>query len=374
LHIDPNEYYGGAEAALTLQDADDWATRILAKDDLQTPGLFRDPSITKSDAATGLLTRGYSLALAPQLIHARSELLSQLVSSRAAQQVDFLAVGSFFILKPDSDLMRIPSTREDVFSTTALSMKAKRALMKFLKFVMDYESAEHAEVWKPHGDVALAQFLEEHFKMDTELRSYIVALTLSLDGEISTKEGLAVIHRHITSMGVFGPGFAAVYPKWGGLAEIAQVACRSGAVGGAVYMLGTGIKATTAVDAGSELELTSGDRVKARLVVVRGDGGVGTGSAMGISRLVAVIGSPLKSLFTATVEGAPIPAVAVVAFPAGSLTTADGTTSGSPVYLFAHSSETGECPSGQSKFPTPIYYLLSHESYDDPNRILIYIV
>ena len=176
MHIDPNEYYGGAEAALTLQDADDWAGRLLAQDQLQTSSPFRDPSITRSEAAAGLSTRGYSLALAPQLIHARSELLSQLVSSRAADQVDFLAVGSFFILKPNSDssahgLMRIPSTREDVFSTTALSMKAKRALMKFLKFVMDYESAEHAEVWKSHGGVALAQFLEEQFKMDAELRS-----------------------------------------------------------------------------------------------------------------------------------------------------------------------------------------------------------
>ncbi|KAK4219083.1 rab proteins geranylgeranyltransferase component A [Rhypophila decipiens] len=356
LHIDPNTYYGGSEAALTLQDADEWAARLSTQ---ESNAVFKAPTISRSKSAPNLSTRAYSLALGPQFIHARSELLSQLVSSRAAQQVDFLAVGSFFISKAASDgqrhsMIRIPSTREDVFTTTALSMKAKRALMKFLKFVLNYEGSENADTWKPHAEAPLAQFVEDHFKMDLELRSYIIALTLSIDGKITTQDGLAVIHRHLTSMGVFGPGFAAVYPKWGGLAEIAQVSCRAGAVGGAVYMLGTDIKDTKTVDSISEVELTSGDKIKTRLIV-KGNGGAEDGTD--ISRLVAVIGSSLKALFTATVEGAPIPAVVVVAFPADTLTAADGTANKSPVYLFAHSSDTGECPSGQS-----VLYLTTSQS------------
>ncbi|KAM7209685.1 rab proteins geranylgeranyltransferase component A [Naviculisporaceae sp. PSN 640] len=356
LHIDPNAYYGGSEAALTLQDADDWVNR-LAKQDAHD--VFSNPTITKSEKAAALSARAYSLALGPQFIHARSELLSQLVSSGATQQLEFLAVGSFFISRvaPDSrshTLIRIPSTREDVFSTTALSMKAKRALMKFLKFVLDYEGADKVELWKPHAGIPLVQFLQDQFNMDSELRSYIISLTLSLDGRITTQDGLAVIYRHLTSMGVFGPGFAAVYPKWGGLAEVAQVACRAGAVGGAVYMLDTGVKEINTVDDVTEIYLASGDKVKTRLIV-QGDGG--TGNAPGISRLVAVIGSPLRGLFTATVEGAPVPAVAVVSFPAGTLTTDDGATFDSPVYLFAHSSDTGECPSGQS-----VLYLTTTQS------------
>lgn len=243
-------------------------------------------------------------------------------------------------------------------------MKAKRALMKFLKFVLDYEGSENVELWKPHASIPLVRFLEDQFNMDSELRSYIISLTLSLDGKITTQDGLAIIYRHLTSMGVFGPGFAAVYPKWGGLAEIAQVACRAGAVGGAVYMLDTGVKETKTVDDVTEVHLTSGDKIKTRLIV---EGDDGAGNTPGIGRLVAVISSPLKGLFTATVEGAPVPAVAVVAFPAESLTTADGSTFDSPVYLFAHSSDTGECPSGQSKFqPFPTSPPL-HESYDDPH-------
>ncbi|KAL2131620.1 hypothetical protein VTI74DRAFT_4804 [Chaetomium olivicolor] len=347
LHIDPNDFYGGPEAAFSLRDAELWAERVSAG----TGGVFRAASITKTEGAAGLSSRAYSLALAPKLIHARSALLAQLVSSRAYRQVEFLAVGSFYIFKPSQDpsekptLTRIPSTREEVFSTTAISTKAKRTLMKFLKFVLDYESSPQLELWQPHADAPLTDLLQTEFKMDAELQTYIVTLTLSLDGRISTRDGLAVIRRHLSSMGVYGPGFAALYPKWGGLSEIAQVSCRAGAVGGGVYMLGTAIRRTETVEDGIKLQLTSGDNVKTRMLVRSED----TANAQtGISRLVAVVGSPLSPLFEAVVEGAPRPAVAVIALPAGSLSTIAGKASEYPVYLSAHSSDTGECPHGQS--------------------------
>jgi len=314
--------------------------------------LFRSASIARPEGAAPLSSaRSYTLALAPQLIHARSALLSRLVSSRAYRQVEFLAVGSFYIFKPSSGpsqqptLTRIPSTREEVFSTTAVTAKAKRLLMKFLKFVLDYESSPQLETWEPHADAPLTDLLQQAFKMDAELQTYIITLTLSLDGKISTKDGLAVIRRHLSSMSVYGPGFAALYPKWGGLSEVAQVSCRAAAVGGAVYMLGNGIKERETVDGEVKLELTSGDTVRTRMLVRANESPTGQS---GVSRLVAVIGTPLRPLFEALVEGAPRPAVAVIAFPTGSLSTADGKASESPVYLAAHSSDTGECPVGQS--------------------------
>ncbi|KAL2259140.1 hypothetical protein VTK26DRAFT_7312 [Humicola hyalothermophila] len=359
LHIDPNDFYGGAEAAFSLQDAESWVARLAAEND----GRFRSASVAKPEGATGLSSsRAYSLALAPKLIHSRSALLSQLVSSRAYRQVEFLAVGSFHIFKPSQDpsqqpsLTRIPSTREEVFSTTAVSAKAKRVLMKFLKFVLDYESSPQLEIWEPHAGAPLTDLLQQEFKMDPELQTYIVTLTLSMDGKVNTKDGLAVIRRHLSSMGVYGPGFAALYPKWGGLSEIAQVSCRAGAVGGAVYMLGTGIKSTETAGDGIELQLTRGDTVKTQLLVREDDT---PSDQTAISRLVAVIGSPLTTQFQATVEGAPRPAVTITAFPSGSLVTAAGRASEYPVYLSAHSSDTGECPVGQS-----VLYLTTLASAD----------
>lgn len=301
--------------------------------------------------------RAYSIALAPQLIHAKSELLSQLVSSKAFRQVEFLAVGSFNIFQPGPgedgskpSLSRIPSTREDVFSNNDLSAKSKRSLMKFLKFVLDYDSDQNAETWKPKASEPLRDFLAEEFKLDDRLQADVITLTLSLDGNVAVGDGLGAINRHMTSMGLFGAGFAAVYPKWGGLSEIAQVGCRAGAVGGAVYMLGTGITLVRQAGGGAELPLNislSNDLSVGAKTLVKGPNTTSGGTSL--SRLTAVINSDLSSLFESTIDGAPQPAVSVVAFPTGYISTDDGETSRHPIYAMLHSSDTGECPAGQCK-------------------------
>ncbi|TFB02130.1 Rab proteins geranylgeranyltransferase component A [Trichoderma ghanense] len=356
LHVDPNEYYGEAEAVLSLQEVDEWAARRKSGDG---DGVFASAKVTRSEGAESLSPRGYSLALAPQLIHTRSELLAKLVSSKAFRQLEFLAVGSFYVFQPSSaasssstpSLSRIPSTREDVFANTIISVKAKRGLMKFLKFVLDYTSEPQTDVWKPHAGDSLASFLAAEFKLDADLQAYVVTLTLSLDGNITTEAGLAAIHRHITSMGVFGPGFAAVYPKWGGLSEIAQVGCRAGAVGGAVYMLGVGIKDVQKASSTAEMPegaldivLSNDMPVKSR-TLVKGLGQPARESRR-LSRLTAIVNSDLASLFEAVSEG-PTPAVAVVAIPAGTRLGEDGVSTEYPIYAMAHSSDTGECPRGQ---------------------------
>ncbi|KAM3436955.1 hypothetical protein MY4824_004056 [Beauveria thailandica] len=349
LHVDPEGYYGENEAAFSLQEADAWAQKHASPD---ATGIFRAAKVTKAEGVPS--PRSYSLALAPQLIHARSELLNKLVSSKAFRQIEFQAVGSFFIFQPASadetlpTLTRIPSTREDVFSSTAIPVRAKRSLMKFLKFVLDYESEPQAEVWRPHAEKPLAEFLGSEFKLDATLQSYIITLTLSLDGNIAVEDGLVAISRHLSSMGVFGIGFAAVYPKWGGLSEVCQVGCRAAAVGGAVYMLGTGITSvakradeTTRLD----ISLSNGMAVKAKTLfrssqTVPEDG-------VCLTRITAVIGAALPRLFEPVMEGSPTPSAIVVAFPTGSVSDDSGHTSEYPIYAMVHSSDTGECPSGQ---------------------------
>ncbi|KAM0255827.1 hypothetical protein ACHAQJ_005414 [Trichoderma viride] len=355
LHVDPNEYYGEAEAVLSLNEVDEWAANHQSADG---DGVFAAAQATRPGGAESLSSsRAYSLALAPQLIHTRSELLSKLVSSKAFRQLEFLAVGSFYIYQLSAaessapSLSRIPSTREDVFTNTTISVKAKRGLMKFLKFVLDYDSEPQTDVWRPHANDSLASFLATEFKLDADLQAYIITLTLSLDGKISTEVGLAAIHRHLTSMGVFGAGFAAVYPKWGGLSEIAQVGCRAGAVGGAVYMLGVGIndvqKTSSTAETPEEFNivLTNDMTVKSK-ALVRGLGKP-AGESRRLSRLTAIIDSSLSSLFEAVTEGAPAPAVAVVAIPAGTAFGEDAISSEYPIYALAHSSDAGECPAGQ---------------------------
>ncbi|KAK6710443.1 hypothetical protein SNK05_004909 [Fusarium graminearum] len=221
--------------------------------------------------------------------------------------------------------------------------------MKFLKFVLDFNSEPQIETWTPHADEELAQFLVSEFKLDVALQSYVITLTLTYGGKISVKDGLTAISRHLTSMGIFGAGFAAVYPKWGGLSEVAQVGCRAAAVGGATYMLGSGIKSlerssSAEAEAPLELSFTNDIDVKAKLVIQGAD--TTDPNSPRISRLTVVTKADLSSLFALLTEGAPVPAVAVVAFPTGSVSEGENP-SEFPVYAMVHSSDTGECPSGQ---------------------------
>ncbi|KAI1449128.1 GDP dissociation inhibitor-domain-containing protein [Annulohypoxylon stygium] len=349
VHLDPNDYYGEYEAAFSLQEADTWAARYggdSATGESEKRNIFRHARTwTHPDAKENGLSfpRAYSLALAPHIIHTRSKLLSQLVSSRAYRQVEFLAVGSFFVYDAEasddsSKLARIPSSREDVFSTQAIPAKSKRLLMKFLKFVIDYDSEEQKPVWQGREQMLLSEFLVTEFKLDENLRKYILALTLTLDGRVTVADGLATINRHLSSTGLFGPGFCAVYPKWGGSSEIAQVACRAGAVGGGIYMLDTKAEVNNDSDEEITLKLSNDMSVRTtKLITLQTETAP---DSPAINRRIAVVNSPLQVLFGVVVEGAPTPAVAVVVIPADIFAP-------NPIHVLVHSSETGECPAGQ---------------------------
>ena len=322
-------------------------------------------------------SRAYSLALAPHIIYTRSSLLPLLVSSRSDQQLEFLAVGSWFVYTAGQNgtsalLVRVPGSREDLFADSSIEPRAKRSLMKFLRFVGDFENQSD---WQDQADLPFHSFLSCRFNLPPAVQAPFSALTLSPHPPGATTVAFALprVARHLRSMGLFGPGFGAVVPKWGGLAEIAQVGCRAGAVGGAVYVLGTGLpgdtlqqEPATSTFAGkdesqpsgrTQLSLTNGDKVKTKclagsLAALPETATFPTlSSSLVVSRCIAIISSPLKSLFPAMAEGAPQPAVAVVVFPSSKMDSVAEADDTAPIHLFVHSSETGECPQGQCKLP-----------------------
>jgi RAB protein geranylgeranyltransferase component A len=329
--------------------------------------LFRNASLWTAEASEGIaslsFSRAYTLTLSPQIIYSRSKLLSNLVSSKVYRQLEFQAVGNWWIYNAESEvsLRRLPNGREDISQDKSIDNRAKRSLMKFLKFVVNYENL--TETWEHHADSGLAGFLSGQFQLSPSLQSVISALALSFEpsDQIPVKWALPRIARHLTSIGVFGPGFGAVVPKWGGAAEISQVACRAGAVGGGVYVLGTGIKTSEAFTEDGEqlskVELSNGENVRTRRIV-----GKVTGHDLAnpktVSKIIAVVSSPLTSLFQSSIEGSPLAAVSVVVFPSTSLL--EGTAQPYPVYIMVHSSETGECPSNQCQCPPSLSVSLPH--------------
>ncbi|KAL8794836.1 MAG: hypothetical protein Q9195_002664 [Heterodermia aff. obscurata] len=389
LHVDKNEYYGGTEAALSLQEIEAWVEKV---NDATRPSSFRNAILQKeeqdSDHGSDLgFSRAYSISLSPQLIYTRSNLLPALVSAKVHAQLEFLAVGSWWIYSKANDsrdlkgshtpnapagkLRRIPGGREDVFSDKSIDLRSSRLLMKFLKLAADPQN--HPAILEVWGSKSFPEYLLSEFKIPKSLHAPLLALTSSLRPAEQTLTSLALprIHQHLTSIGLFGPGFGAVLPKWGGLSEIAQVGCRAGAVGGGVYVLNKGVEdiklkpTATEQETSNEmntpkpplkLRLEGSEEVEAYFIVgsdedlPQHESKPAGPETVQISQSIAIISSPLSSLFYLAAEGAPPPAATVVVFPTGSLGLDDilPIEKVPPVYLTVHSSDTGECPAGQS--------------------------
>lgn len=250
----------------------------------------------------------------------------------------------------------MPNGREDVFQDHDLDFKAKRALMKFLRFIGEYE--EQVEVWERYRHQSFATFLSEQFKVPTRLQQPLMALTLSPNGsaQTATEYALPRIARHLRSVGVFGAGFGAVIPKWGGLSEISQVSCRACAVGGGVYVLGKGIAspdgtAPETCEKGTKVRLKDGEVITAKWVV---GGSLSTTRTDTYCRSMTIVSSSLSHLFPPIGEEAPAPASAIVVFPSGSLSVIPPAEQ-PPVHVLVHSSDTGECPPGQCKSTYPSF-------------------
>ncbi|KAL8966591.1 MAG: hypothetical protein Q9197_005898 [Variospora fuerteventurae] len=382
------------DPAKNLQEAEAWVEQVNGAS--ETPDFhqacIRKPTSDGEASGSQLgFSRAYSISLAPHLLYTRSNLIPALVSSKVYRQLEFLAVGSWWIYDKEEGgqgetgeahgmraseeqrgtLRRIPGGREDVFADKSIDLRSTRSLMKFLKLAAD--PAAYPTVLPEWGPRPFDEYLGSQFKMSPRLQAPVLALTLSTDPSNQTTVAYALprIHRHLTSIGLFGPGFGAVLPKWGGLVEIAQVACRAGAVGGGVYVLKKGIESveqpshgsTNTEDAESNLSvinLQGGDVVKARWII-------GTPTALPndampdaqkqsiiveVTHLTAVISSPLIALFPPPAEGSTPPAGVVVIMPSASFDIPPSLGISSiaqvpAIYLIIHSSDTGECPEGQ---------------------------
>ncbi|PNS14819.1 hypothetical protein CAC42_2048 [Sphaceloma murrayae] len=369
LHLDSNDYYGGREAALSIPEFETWVDKT---NRCGSASPCANASIDKhdSDGRTGLTsTRGYSLSLTPTLLYTRSALLTALVSSKAHEQLEFLAVGNWFVHQASAGvddasneygLLRVPNGREDIFSSPALSLRAKSALVRFLRFVVAYQDEENQETLATWNDEPFADFLTKKFKIQEEYHGPLFALSMSSepDAKVITQSALASIHRHLTSMGIFGAGFSAVLPKYGGLSEVIQVACRAAAVGGTVYVLNRSIQRIGSDPKGTkepsiQIQLEGEETVTTRHFIntsyqlpAPDETPVEEGTLY--SRSISVVDSRLTLLFPAGPEGSPPPSAAVVVYPSGSVTLTEGSTSNDhPIHLLVHSADTGECPQGK---------------------------
>lgn len=235
LHIDRNDHYGDSSATLTVDQIKKWVNSVnqgLFSGCYNNAKLYVSPSIGNHNRK--YTSRDFGIDLAPKILFAKSDLLSILIRSRVHQYLEFQSLSNFHTFENDN-FEKLTNTKQEIFTDQKLPLMTKRNLMKFIKFVLNWE--EQLDVLKPYADRPLYDLLVEKFHLEkAQIFELLFSIGLCYNMETKTPEALQRIRRYLSSFDVYGP-FSVLYSKYGGPGELSQGFCRSAAVAGATYKL-----------------------------------------------------------------------------------------------------------------------------------------
>ncbi|CDK26619.1 unnamed protein product [Kuraishia capsulata CBS 1993] len=233
LHVDSNPYYGDTCATLTIDQLKDWVHSV----NQHTPGFQGfSKALLYIPRPQDLVSRDYGIDLTPRVVFARSDLMSLLTKSRVHMYLEFQSLSNFHTFENDS-FGKLQTSKEDIFTDQSLSLATKRHLMKFLKFIFEYDSLDNLALVESYKDKSIQDFLQDRFKLDgPQINELVYSLGLSASPDISIPEGLSRIRRYLVSFNVLGQ-FPVLFSKYGGPGEVSQGFCRSAAVAGSTYKL-----------------------------------------------------------------------------------------------------------------------------------------
>ncbi|KAK9453875.1 GDP dissociation inhibitor-domain-containing protein [Dipodascopsis uninucleata] len=342
LHIDRNPYYGSSWASLNLEELKNWTASVNDAKSNRSP--YQDASLYIS---RNLDSRKYAIDLSPHILFTRTDLLTLLIQSRVSRYLEFKPLGSFHTFEQDS-FEKVPGSKEDIFTSQSLTLMTKRCLMRFMKFVIEWE--DHTEIWKDYEGRPISEFLKDRFSLEPPQITELVH-SIGLLPSLSTPTAIALknIQRYLISMQVYG-NFPAMYSMYGTGGELAQGFCRSAAVAGAVYRLATEVASFDENEGIAQLSTGENIRVSEKFISSEG--------AMKIdkqcTKMVAIVEKDCKEWFA---EGE---SAAVVVFPENTLEN-----NKYAVQVLVMGSGSGQCPSGQA-----IWYLSTREGGDQGRKML----
>lgn len=154
-HVDANDYYGGEDASLTLDEIVQWAERR----SVPCPSAIEQ-------------ARQYSISLAPSIIPASGSLISALIASGVSRYGGFKLLERVALYHSPGLVERVPSTKEDIFKNKQISLVEKRRLMRFFTFAAgDFEDKPELEGQKR---APLSDFLKTAFSLDSKIAETIM--------------------------------------------------------------------------------------------------------------------------------------------------------------------------------------------------------
>lgn len=255
LHFDHKSHYGSLFASFNFRDLRETLQKVQATPESigSTPSedglkfipakpisVFSNVHVEIDETADGEWTlekleensRKFNLDLAPKLLFARGKMVELLISSNIAKYAEFKLTSKVLTLKGD-DILQVPCSRADVFATDSVNVVEKRALMRFITNVLDYENQSLFIEWL---DRPFEEFIKLKALFLTDNLQHFIQHSIAMaDPSTTTRNALEDARKFIKSLGRYGnsPFLSPIY----GCGELAQCFCRLCAVFGGVYHL-----------------------------------------------------------------------------------------------------------------------------------------
>jgi len=223
LHMDRNNYYGGASASLNL-------TQLFQ----QFKGNAQPP------AALGQ-SRDYNVDLIPKFITATGLMVKMLLHTDVVRYLEFKQIEGSFVFR-DGKVHKVPATGKEAVSSSLMGMFEKRRCQSFLVFVQDFDREDP----KTHNKLDLTkktprELMSKDFSLDDGTIDFLGhSLALYLDDDYLDQPGEC--YNLIDRMQLYAESLARyskspyIYPLYG-LGELPQAFARLSAIYGGTYML-----------------------------------------------------------------------------------------------------------------------------------------
>eukprot|EP00834_Sanchytrium_tribonematis_P004093 NODE_184_length_13742_cov_0.550539.p5 type:complete len:339 gc:universal NODE_184_length_13742_cov_0.550539:10593-11609(+) len=225
LHLDQNNYYGGASASLPLGEF------IKLNNSVNTP-VSQDPNLGKD--------RDWNIDLIPKLMMANGKLVRMLMHTKVNDYLQFQQIQGSYVLR-DGKINKVPVTAMEALNSNLMGFFEKRRAKNFFEFVEGVKENDQ-KTWKGlHIYQMNVKLIFDHFGLEPGTRDFIGhSLALYLDESYLTLPAWDCIEKiqlYTSSLLRFGKS-PYVYPLYG-LGELPQSFARRSATYGGLFMLDT---------------------------------------------------------------------------------------------------------------------------------------
>ncbi|KAJ3178521.1 Rab GDP dissociation inhibitor alpha [Irineochytrium annulatum] len=220
LHMDRNDYYGGASASLNL-------TQLYRK--------FRSGS---EPPATYGRDRDFNVDLIPKFAMASGEFVNILYHTDVTRYLEFRQVAGSYVFR-DDHISKVPASQQEALTSSLMNLMEKTRAKSFFEFIQSYDFKDPGTQKGLDLDKVTMADVYKKFGLEPGTQDFIGhSLALWLDDEYMQKPARETYERiclYMNSMARYGKS-PYIYPLYG-LGELPQGFARLSAIYGGTYML-----------------------------------------------------------------------------------------------------------------------------------------